>query len=821
MIVPGLARRRAGILAVLGLTAALALVQLFAVYHLNRSVKIDVGAPGDGTFVSGFWVDEADVDYRYRWTKGESEIAFKGAGGAVPLSITLRAQSAPASPVTITVALDGKALEPRTIAVPQQVGEINFDARAAARGGDEPVLSLSTATFRADGDTRDLGVKVDYALLQQDGAGLNLPPWHILLWTLVFCAGVAGLVSRLPFAIGLGLGALFTAAVGLAAWASAPYLAAYLPPVAVVVLAAGLLVWQWRRVEIPPERVDAQARRFPVKSLMVAAMLLYAGVALWALPRVEWIGHADYAENANVARSLVEGRGFTVDYVAQFYTPHPSISHPAETWPLLQPLLIAPFFAAFGPETWAAKLPNLFVMLALAWAVFHVGGRLWDSRVGLLAGVLVLAHPYFFNSVLYPINDLAFTAIFFALAWLVWRAFAPVSDAGGQVERQARPMWRPLLSGALAGLLVWSKPSSVALLAGVGVWLLWAWWRNGGLRALPWRSLGIAAGAAAVVVLPLVVRNVLAFGVPFYSTESYDAWILRYWPFHNWEDIYKYYIGGELPHPRWVAGGKFGYQNLFDAMGTNLRWVWEKGVMGGVNSSDYVLGPVAMAVALLGAATLGRRAASLFGMVLLALLVYATFVLAYWHFEGRYFEVAVPWLYLLVGRGLLWVWDHRRVGVGRAKAPSWALIALPVVLAALLWPHLQAIGDFTVYDTRPTSFTVAMEWLRANSGPNDVVMTRDPWELNWHSRRKAVMIPNDDLATIERVAREYGATTLQLGGPTDGIDVGQCPPEGSDGRYPTGSRPALGALYCGVERPGYEKVYQNGDLVIYRLAPRT
>ena len=77
---------------------------------------------------------------------------------------------------------------------------------------------------------------------------------------------------------------------------------------------------------------------------------------------------------------------------------------------------------------------------------------------------------------------------------------------------------------------------------------------------------------------------------------------------------------------------------------------------------------------------------------------------------------------------------------------------------------------------------------------------------------------NDDLATIEQVARDYGATMLQLGGPTDGIDVGQCPAEGAAGRYPTGSRPALGQLYCGYERPGYEKVYQNGDLVIYRLS---
>ncbi|HST04512.1 MAG TPA: glycosyltransferase family 39 protein, partial [Chloroflexia bacterium] len=102
--------------------------------------------------------------------------------------------------------------------------------------------------------------------------------------------------------------------------------------------------------------------------------------------------HADYAENANIARSLVEGHGLTVDYTAQFYTDRPQLTHPADTWPLLQPLLIAPFFMLFGPETWAAKLPNLLILLALAWAVFYVGSRLWDRRAGLVAGLLTLLH---------------------------------------------------------------------------------------------------------------------------------------------------------------------------------------------------------------------------------------------------------------------------------------------------------------------------------------------------------------------------------------------------------------------------------------------
>jgi hypothetical protein len=112
-----------------------------------------------------------------------------------------------------------------------------------------------------------------------------------------------------------------------------------------------------------------------------------------------------------------------------------------------------------------------------------------------------------------------------------------------------------------------------------------------------------------------------------------------------------------------------------------------------------------------------------------------------------------------------------------------------------------------------------MDWLSQNSTPADVVMTRDPWELNWHTGRKAVMIPFEDLETIKRVAAQYGVTMLQLGGPTDGLNIASCPPDtGTQARFPTGSRPALGKLYCGYEMPGFTRVYQNGDLTIYRLS---
>jgi len=318
----------------------------------------------------------------------------------------------------------------------------------------------------------------------------------------------------------------------------------------------------------------------------------------------------------------------------------------------------------------------------------------------------------------------------------------------------------------------------------------------------------------------LLVRNLFALGTLYFSTEGLDAWILRYWPFIDWENIYKVYVGAaDFPHPRWIVGGKFGYQNLIDAVAINFRWVWERGVMGGVTNSDFVIGPIALLGALVGVVALTRRAAALFGMVLLSLTLYGLFVLLYLHFEGRYFQVAVPWLYMLLGWGVVWLWDRLRALVpgGQSQWVGWTVPMIALVLFML--PGIDQMHNHLVYDTRPTSFTVAMDWLNKNSSPSDVIMTRDPWELNWYTGRKAVMIPFDDLYTIEQVAKKYGVTMLQVGGPGDSPDnFESCPADPNSARFPTGSRPALGKLYCGYDIPGFERVYQNNDLIIYRLS---
>src|SRR5262249_39534035 len=98
--------------------------------------------------------------------------------------------------------------------------------------------------------------------------------------------------------------------------------------------------------------------------VLALALLIWIGYEAYVVAGLPYVGHADYADNAVVARNLVEGRGWVVDYVTQYYRLYSGVTRPQETWPLLQPVWIAPFFALFGPTAWAAKIPNLLFMAA-------------------------------------------------------------------------------------------------------------------------------------------------------------------------------------------------------------------------------------------------------------------------------------------------------------------------------------------------------------------------------------------------------------------------------------------------------------------------
>ncbi|WP_245863537.1 ArnT family glycosyltransferase [Candidatus Viridilinea mediisalina] len=166
--------------------------------------------------------------------------------------------------------------------------------------------------------------------------------------------------------------------------------------------------------------------------LLWAFGLIWIGYQAWVVAYMPYLGHADYSDNAVVARNLAQGRGWVVDYVTQFYYIIEGTTRPQETWPLLQPVWIVPFFLLFGPEEWAAKLPNLLFNLLLLVLIYQIGTRLWDRRVGLTAAIFVLTNYLFFRLTIYVTSDLAFVVFSVGAIYCLYRA------VGGGENREQR-----------------------------------------------------------------------------------------------------------------------------------------------------------------------------------------------------------------------------------------------------------------------------------------------------------------------------------------------------------------------------------------------
>lgn len=90
---------------------------------------------------------------------------------------------------------------------------------------------------------------------------------------------------------------------------------------------------------------------------------------------IQYVGHADASGYAEMADSLLKGRGLEVDYVSwYFFQYNPEIIRPEDHWPPLYSFLIVPFFALLGKTAFAAKMsvgPNFLPVLSVGGLRFN------------------------------------------------------------------------------------------------------------------------------------------------------------------------------------------------------------------------------------------------------------------------------------------------------------------------------------------------------------------------------------------------------------------------------------------------------------------
>jgi hypothetical protein len=291
-------------------------------------------------------------------------------------------------------------------------------------------------------------------------------------------------------------------------------------------------------------------------------------------------------------------------------------------------------------------------------------------------------------------------------------------------------------------------------------------------RVLPIVIWGLLALA---LVTPLVVRNLQTFGRVYYSTESYDAWILEY---TTWDRIYAPYapeLGGDGPPNRsWIL--RWGFDRTLTKIGTQFEAVrdylipsWQASGpfawLAGRADKDlrlfFDMGAWLTMLGVLGALTTQRRLMTLLFAVFAP---YTIFLAIYWHTnEERYFVALMPWLALLAAAAL-WRGYDRIATIGDRRWAPLGLVLVLTALALIIAPSYPAI-DRKVRE-EPQLYAADLDvyaWLRANTPSDAVMMTRNPWQLNWHSERPALMIPyTTDRRQLVQIAQYYHARYLVL-----------------------------------------------------------
>jgi hypothetical protein len=335
---------------------------------------------------------------------------------------------------------------------------------------------------------------------------------------------------------------------------------------------------------------------------------------------------------------------------------------------------------------------------------------------------------------------------------------------------------------------------------------------------IPWRGLFAWGILTVLIISPWLVRNLLQFQSPFYSTEQKDAWLLKYYPPD--ERIYDLYYtdpAKPLPAPNQLL--LYGFDTIFKATGQQFTKEWNDLLSGG-----YVA-PLFWVLTVLGLIVLPRRRASLVGLIGAVFVVYVLFINIYWHYEIRYFIAWLPWFYAFGLYGLSWIydkisenWSNERPSPARQSNKKHLAIWVIAATFLVLWlPGVQKIIEDGPGYTGATGIVQVANWLKQNTPSESRVMSRNIWELSFHSERQGVMIPNNaNLDEIKRVMRDYNVRYLEL-------DHTNLDNNGRPDWSPWDTRPTLWPLIKkeldqNGQAGGFKKIYDDKfGFIIYEL----
>lgn len=502
--------------------------------------------------------------------------------------------------------------------------------------------------------------------------------------------------------------------------------------------------------------------------ICLAALVL----RIFAAGFVQHPGIADSNHYYNVASRLIEGQGFTTDYIWMYSLPPESIVHPEEHWMPLTSALAALPMALLGHSVHNALIP--FILLgALLPLLGYAAARQFclGETASLFVAAATAALPEMVLNSVRTDTTIPNVVLVTASILLLNRGIA---------KQSLLPF---VVSGALAGLSYLTRNDGLVLAPVVALTLLVAAFTGRGSRKL-WLGFAGFLVAAALVVAPWIVRNLNVLGIPT-TPESRDMFF-----FTSVLDHYAY--ARDFTLETMLAEQSVGEiigKRLFElAAAFKLMY----------STLDLFL-PVAVAggLLLLAARRDRERWAVLTPTLIFLLLVLIAYpvLIPYKSQAGSFKKIyltVIPLILPLAGYAI-----ERAVTDVRIQRVTVGLVVAFLVANAV--ELVRADARFTAaYMARMEAVVQTVQTLPDQNGDGQVIlMAQDPFMLRFYGVQ-SVMIPTESRDIILGVADRYNVDYLLM------------PPD----------RPALDPIYTGDDDdPRFERAarVEGTDYALYAL----
>lgn len=423
---------------------------------------------------------------------------------------------------------------------------------------------------------------------------------------------------------------------------------------------------------------------------------------------------------------------------------HPDMEPPyAIEERVFYPLLLALPFKLFGASVPLSNMVSAIFRALLVFPIFGLGKSLFNTRAALVASVLYAVNPFYGFLGMVTMPDMLFVLLFYSATLMMLTSIR----GGGTAIHSA-------LGGLFAGL---------AFLVRLEGALLWVF---GVALLLMWKRRGLLLAFLISPLLALMANGIylwFQFGDPFYTPKHFMT--LPAWAFFyalqppSWAE-YLGQVGG-------IPGATF--IRFFNYL-AYMKDIFSDGLivdtMVGWLPSTFLVALAASALALRREDHHTRRFVPTLSIFLLVGFA-ASIGYFGWSFfaqgELRQAHFLAPFLIVLSGYGLVWLWD-----VGGTQG-GWRSVLRPAAVVLVLnygiFVLLQHAILADTYILTPPSDSAeirGLRWGEQELQRDAVVISRKPWLVYQHARRASIAMPLGTFAEIMGYASDNGVTHLTL-----------------------------------------------------------